>query len=327
VSEPAGEPASDTQSSELSLVAAPPHVIATRTAPQTTLPAARLRSDELLLAYAGQPTSAPAPELHGAGFVWGLAQPLLGLRMLWRHHDLLAHAVLPVLGFVALCLIVADRGEGMFGWIAAYYLTLVGAAPLSPILFARNYARLAALARPYLGLEPREPWLRSLRQVVFEAVVQLIILGIGVAPLVGLVAVIPLMGPIWAAVLGYLWALHWIVVEALDSAKTLAPGQTEPPPSDEIDPPWFAVPAGWHLRGWAATLLAPFRWWSLLLGRLSQHWRGEVAIIERRPWIAGGFALGSALLLAIPVLNLLFRPAVVIAGAHVLGRLEHEDAA
>jgi hypothetical protein len=327
VSEPASEPSEPAQSNEPTPVAPLAHVTATRTQPQSILPAVllRRRSDELLLAYAGEPTSAPARELHAASFVWGLAQPLLGLRMLWRHTDLLARAVLPVLGFVAVCLVIADRGDGTLSWIAAYYLTLIAAAPLSPVLFCRNYARLAALARPHLGLEPREPYLRSPRQIVIEAVVQLIILAIGIAPLVGLIAVIPLLGPIWAAVLGYLWALHWIVVEALDSARTLAPGEAEPTPIEGLDPAWYAAPARWHVRGWAGIVLAPVRLWSRLLGRLGAHWRGEVAIIERRPWIAGGFALGSALLLALPILNLLFRPAVVIAATHVLGRLEGES--
>jgi hypothetical protein len=297
-------------------------VVATHTAPQTALPILRLRSDELLIAYASQPTAAPARELHAASFLWGLAQPLLGLRMLWRHHDLRVRAVLPVLAFVAICVVLAGRAPEGVSWIASYYLTLVSAAPLSPILFSRNYARLAALARSHLGLDARDPWLRSPRQIVGEAVLQLIILGIGIAPLVGLIAVIPLLGPMWAAVLGYLWVLYWIVVEALDSAKTLVPGESEPPSHDALDPPWFAVPATWHLRGWAAVLLAPVRWWSRALGRLSERWWGELAIAERHPFVAFGFALGSALLLALPILNLVFRPAIVIAATHVLGRLD-----
>ncbi|MFV8753787.1 hypothetical protein ACNOYE_24855 [Nannocystaceae bacterium ST9] len=338
MSEPANDTAAPTQSTALASVGAAPHVIATRTEPQAIVPLAHEHAElehaelepvqrkpaELLRTYASEPTPAPAYELHAASFLWGLAQPLLGLRMLWRHQDLLTRAILPVLGFVGVCLVVAEGGSGVFSWIGAYYLTLIAAAPLSPILFCRNYARLAALARPHFGLEPREPYLRSFRQTLVEAFVQLLVVGLGVAPLAGLVAAFPLIGPVWAAVLGYLWALHWVVVEALDSAKTLPPGASEPPPTDHLDRPWFAAPASWHLRGWAATLFAPLRWWTRMLGRLGAHWRGEVEIVERRPWIASGFALGSALLLAIPVLNLLFRPAVVVAAAHVLGRLEDE---
>jgi len=330
------------ESSADASVAAAPHVIATRTEPQaivpTTIPAPlepetlvqRTKADELLRAYAGTPTPAPARELQGASFVWGLAQPLLGLRVLVRHQDLLVRATLPVLGFVAVCLLVAEGGGGFLSWIGAYYLTLIGAAPLSPILFARNYARLAAEARPHLGLAPREPYLRTFRQSIVEAIVQLIVLGAGVAPLVGLATLIPWVGPIWAAVIGWGWALHWVVVEALDSARTLpaTPGEQDfaerHAEFPELDLPWFALPQRWQLRGPAGAITAPLRWWAKWLGRLGAHWRGEIAIIEKRPWVAAGFALGSALLLAIPVLNLLFRPAIVIAASHVLGWLEDE---
>lgn len=288
-------------------------------------PVATRRVDHLLRTWASEPTPMPEPTLHAASFVWGLAQPLLGLRTLWQHRDLLARAILPVLGFVGVCL-VAARGEPGLSWVAAYYLTLITAAPLSPVLFCRHYARLAATARTRLGLEPRDPYLRTARQILGEFFVQGLVVGVGIAPLVGLVAALPLLGPIWAAALGYLWALHWIVVEAFDSAKTLAPGEIEPTHAI-VDRPWFARPADWQLDRGAALVTLPIRLWARVVGRLAKRWRTEVAILERHPWMAAGFGLGAAVLLALPVLNLVFRPAIVIAATHVLGRTEaHEPA-
>jgi len=55
------------------------------------------------------------------------------------------------------------------------------------------------------------------------------------------------------------------------------------------------------------------RVWGSLLTWLGQRWRGEVAMLEARPWVAAGFGLG-----------LLFRPAIVVAASHVLGRLQPE---
>ena len=40
-----------------------------------------------------------------------------------------------------------------------------------------------------------------------------------------------------------------------------------------------------------------------------------------------GFALATAALLAVPFLNLLFRPIVLVAATHVLGRLHAEEPA
>ena len=51
-------------------------------------------------------------------------------------------------------------------------------------------------------------------------------------------------------------------------------------------------------------------------------WREEIAIVEEHPSLMVGFALSTAALVATPVLNLLFRPIVLIGASHVLGRLE-----
>ena len=66
-------------------------------------------------------------------------------------------------------------------------------------------------------------------------------------------------------------------------------------------------------------MLARFGRWC---DRLARPWREEIAMVEEHPSLMIGFALSTAALVATPVLNLLFRPIVLIGAAHVLGRLE-----
>ncbi len=283
---------------------------------------------ELLRVYSTIPQPPPPTDAHAASLVWGLAQPLLGMRVLLRHRDLLARTLVPVVAFLLICAVFIERsGAGVLGWVQGYYLVVIAAAPISPVLFHRLYSRLAARARPRLGVREHAPYLRSFRQALLESILQLLVVGLGVAPIVGIIQQLPVLGTMWAAVIGYAWAMHWIVVEALDSARTLPPG-VEPATLEArhrlLDPPWYAAPTTWRLRSPFAILLLPIRWWAAMTARMSRRWRGEVLVIETRPWIAGGFALGTAVLLAIPILNLLFRPAVIVAATHVLGRLEDE---
>jgi uncharacterized protein involved in cysteine biosynthesis len=51
-------------------------------------------------------------------------------------------------------------------------------------------------------------------------------------------------------------------------------------------------------------------------------WREEVALVEDHPVLMLGFALSTAAVLAVPVLNLAFRPIVIVGACHVLGQLE-----
>jgi uncharacterized protein involved in cysteine biosynthesis len=48
-------------------------------------------------------------------------------------------------------------------------------------------------------------------------------------------------------------------------------------------------------------------------------------MVERDRALSLGFGVGVVVLLAIPGINLLFRPALVIAAAHLRGQLELED--
>jgi hypothetical protein len=286
------------------------------------------RQLEILRDHAREP-SAPPSSGRLDEFVWGLAQPLLGVRTLVSHGDLFVRGLIPAAAFILVCALVVDGGSvaGLWGLIAAYYAVLVSAASISPVVFCRNYAKLAAEARRHLDVPRREPYLRSYKDALIEAVVQAIVITIGVAPWVALVSYLPLFGGMWAAVIGALWVLHWIVVEALDGARTLPPDETPETLEQrhaKLDPPWYSGAALNQLRAPLGALLLPVRLWGIVMARLGRRWRGEVALIEARPWLAVGFGVGASVLLVIPVLNLLFRPAIVVAASHVLGRLEPE---
>ncbi|HYV67872.1 MAG TPA: hypothetical protein VE964_16655, partial [Myxococcales bacterium] len=47
--------------------------------------------------------------------------------------------------------------------------------------------------------------------------------------------------------------------------------------------------------------------------------------MESHPHVALGFALSTATLLAAPVLNLLFRPIILVGSSHLLGHLESTE--
>jgi hypothetical protein len=119
-----------------------------------------------------------------------------------------------------------------------------------------------------------------------------------------------------------LWSLHWIVVDAFDGARVLRPGQTlAQAEADDARPPepWF-VRAIWRIEGqkWRAKR----RGFGGFCDRYSSGWREEIAILSAHPALAVGFGLATAALLAIPGVNILFRPIVTVGAAHLLGQLE-----
>ena len=64
------------------------------------------------------------------------------------------------------------------------------------------------------------------------------------------------------------------------------------------------------------------RWFARLCDRLSLPWREEIALVEEHPALMIGFALSTAVLLTVPILNLAFRAIVIIGAAHIVGQLE-----
>ncbi len=278
---------------------------------------------------AGSPRPLPPPG-RLALVRYGLAQPFLGLRIIVRTHDLLGIALAPACGVLIFAGVIGfsegvDHGVGR--GLLSFLLAIIALAPVPSLLFGRIYAHLAAKARGHLGLPPHEPYIRGVVQLLGEWVAQLLVLALGVSLYAGLVRW--LLGPVGvglAIALQGAWALHWIVVEGYDNSRTLPPGRTvaelEALGRERPGEPWFHR---WHDErvpdGWLRVLLSPFRIVSSITAHFAGAWRQEVDLVEQRPWISLGFGLGVAAMLAVPGLNLLFRPAVVVAGVHLRHRL------
>ena len=298
-------------------------------------PAAWRAQLDALRSHALAPSPPPREEGRLALVRYGLAQPFLGLRTLFGASELLGIALAPAIGVLLLSGVVAWRTaheRGTLEGVAAFLLTVAALAPLPALLFGRVYAHLAAKARPSLGLPPAGAYLRSVPTLVNEWVRQVIVLAIGVLPYVILARALPLVGGLVGVVLQAAWAGHWIVVEGYDNARTLPPGRTV----EELEEQARAVPGhpwydrwrhGLHGPRLLIRLLLPLRAVSKIVTRLSRPWRVEVDLVEREPWISLGFGLGAAVMLAVPGLNLLLRPAVVVAGVHLRQRLGVDEPA
>ena len=70
------------------------------------------------------------------------------------------------------------------------------------------------------------------------------------------------------------------------------------------------------------SVLTPWRMLGEVMESMTRSWHRELRLVEADPHLAFGFGLGTVVLLAVPGLNLLFRPALVIAAVHVRTRLE-----
>jgi hypothetical protein len=286
----------------------------------------------------------PPAEVPWARFYYGLAQPLLGMRTILRDRGMLGNALAPVIVVLIVCMIVAagiveeidqdERLEFLAGfdlptWLAflvVFFATFASFAPVPPMFFARQYARLAARARTRLGYAPHQPYLKRLRQSIAETIVQTLVIAFGIFPFTVVIAIVPVFGAVCAFVLQLLWTTHWMVVEAFDSGRTLAPG-------DDVDAavarerslrsvPWF-VRIAKELTGtpWRQ-LLTPVRMVNEITETLVRDWGPELRIVERERALAAGFGVGVLILLAIPGINLLFRPALVVAATNLRAQLE-----
>lgn len=269
--------------------------------------------------------SAP-PDAHADRVVYGLTQPLLGARMLFADGELMRAALVPAALLALFCAVVAILNPVSWtvdGVVRSFYRTFAVLAPLPSLLLARHYARLAALARHKFGFGPVEPCLEPLGRGVRRWIKQTVLIAIGVVPLTVALHFVPLLGPLVIRVVLALWAVHWIVVDAFDSARVLQPGQTLADLdrlADEAPQPWFVRLA---TRGRTLPVVGRvLQRFARGLDRLARPWREEIALVEQHPSLMIGFAISTVALVATPVLNLLFRPIVVIGAAHVLGRLE-----
>jgi hypothetical protein len=281
---------------------------------------ARIRMRQHVLSPTEPPAEGPV-----ARALWGFAQPLLGLRLVVRDSDLRTASVVPVLGLLLICVGAALLAEEGTAWerVGVAYATLLALAPIPSVLFGRHYARLAARVHTTLGLGPADPYYKPISRYLWESVLQVLAIGMGVAPVVAIVESLPLMGRAWGLVLGGLWALHWVVVEALDSARVLSPSETV----ESVEAAAHDLPEPWFVRiyRWPASvpgiIRGPVGLFGDMVDRIAREWRAEIQITERDTAVCLGFGASAAILLGIPGLNLLFRPAVVVGGTHLRGRL------
>ena len=102
---------------------------------------------------------------------------------------------------------------------------------------------------------------------------------------------------------------------------TLFPYTTLFRSAQRLQPPWY-VRWLFHAADRAPVAGRLVRRFARLCDRLSLPWREEIALVEDHPALMIGFALSTAALLAVPVLNLAFRPIVIVGASHVLGQLE-----
>lgn len=290
----------------------------------------------------------PLPPRHDARsrFWYGVQQPLLGMRLLLRDADMMGSALAPVLFVALVCSVAAatsleviDRAAWWsFGnaaltntvaFIAAFFTTFAALAPVPPFLFARHYARMAARARDRLGLGPRLPYLKPIGQSIGETVAQAVVITIGFAPVTLVLAIVPVFGPVAAFAAQLFWTMHWMVIESFDNGRSLAPDETVASTLEleqrHPHAPWFAraVHGVQHPR-WVK-FLSPVRMFVEVMETLVRGWGPELRMVERDRALSLGFGVGVVVLLAIPGINLLFRPALVIAAAHLRGQLELED--
>jgi hypothetical protein len=273
------------------------------------------------------PAPPPAPGQNLDRVVYGLMQPLLGARVLFSERQLLRAALVPVGWLAAFCLawglLHIDHGAGSV--IRHFYRTFAVLAPLPSVLLAGHYARMVVRARLCLGLPPGEPYVESLWRSARRAIAQAILIALAIAPATVLLHMVPGLGTPLVRLAAGVWALHWIVVDAFDATRVKRPGDLQPAAPDAGRCPWFVRAV--RTAGGIPFAGGPLRWFAGLCDRLAHPWREEIAVVEDQPLLVLGFALTTAALLATPVLNLFFRPIVLVGAVHVLGRFEVADKA
>jgi hypothetical protein len=272
------------------------------------------------------PRGSPAEE-----GLYGFAQPILGARILLSDFQLLKEALYPGVLLMLACAAYASlSGSGehqQWIWFKHFYKAFAALAPLPSVVFANHYARLAAIIRWRLGLGACGPREMPMGMLIGRLIRQALIVAIGVAPLAWFLGKVPLVGGVLSGAVLALWGLHWVVADAFDDAQVCLPGESLRQ-SIERDrnapPPWFVR---WIRKG--ADKL-PFgkgivRAFARFCDKLALDSRGEIEIMENNRFISAGFGVSTAALLAIPGLNLLFRPIVLAAASHLVGQIEAQE--
>ncbi|WP_394830171.1 hypothetical protein LVJ94_27055 [Pendulispora rubella] len=268
-------------------------------------------------------TSQAPPEAESERFWYGVAQPFLGLRVLWQQPLLRKRAIAPALLVLAVAAIgvMSKRDPAPHHVLVRYYAAIAGLASLPSVLFANTYERLAADASHVFGFGEATPLLSRFSSRIVRMVQAAILVALGAAPFLFVVRTVPLAGDVLAFVASGAWSVHWIVVEALDGARVVQPHEGEPLL------PWFAAWTAFPI--WESTpafcrrIVHKF---GRVLTRLSKPWGEEITLVARHPWLAVGFGLATAVLLAVPIANLFLRSAVLVGAVHLRGQLAQREA-
>jgi hypothetical protein len=263
--------------------------------------------------------------------LYGFAQPILGVRVLLSDGELLKEALYPAGLLAAACALYAsfgNDGAGWMSWFKCFYKAFAALAPLPSFFFANHYARLAAMMRWRMGFGACGPREMRWGMLAGRMIRQALIVAIGVAPLLAIAKLLPAIGDFISAVVLAIWSLHWVVADAFDDAQVCLPGESVKQSLQrdrEADAPWFVrllQRAASHLPG---ILGGPIRLFARLCDKLALDSRGEIALMESNRAVSVGFGLSTAVVLATPVLNLLFRPIIVAGSSHLLGQIEKDE--
>jgi hypothetical protein len=286
------------------------------------------RAWKRILHHSREPSAPPPAVEAGERAAWGAAQPILASRILLRDHCLLVEALVPAAWLAAACGLYATlQNENAF-W-EAFYQAFMVMAPVPSVIFANHFARLAAMVRWRLGFGACGPREYPIAKHAARALGQSLLVAGGILPFAALALLVPGIGePIFHGVMA-LWALQWVVTDALDAGRVLRPGETVRDVERRAETtkrPWFVR----AFRRLGEKLPGPLGWpakmFASMVDRVSRVWREEIALLEAQPALAAGFGAGAAVLMAIPFLNLFFRPILVVAATHLLGHIEAEEA-
>lgn len=274
----------------------------------------------------------------------GLLQPLHAVRLLVGDRELLGEALLPALLLLGFCLgvgffdaLASDEPRFLWTMLKTGLRSFAVLAPVPSIIMANHYGRLCAQAHERLQLGPCRPRQRRLIWSAILAGRQVVAVAVAIVPLSFALHLLPWVGARVAQGLLLFWALHWIVVEALDDgcvdpeaarepALAGAPPKLPPDQAPEHWLPWFLWPMHQLAQLLPGLLGAPLRFVVRRLRWLCSPWHKEMTLIVQNLPVMLGFATTTAALLCTPVLNLVFRPITVVAAVRLYGhlRLSHK---
>src|SRR5438445_13166188 len=104
-------------------------------------------------AYARGVQAPPAGNTEQA--LYGLAQPILGARVLLADPELLKEALYPAAMLAGACALYASLGTETYGhwgtWFKSFYKAFAALAPLHSFFFVTHYARVAVMIRSWLA--------------------------------------------------------------------------------------------------------------------------------------------------------------------------------